>query len=106
VIARYAPWVDHSLTAIMRAVESGEWVKYAEVLAMEARVTIAEDAIEKIRVVCSGESVPIPKDAMVLPGRFSHADWCPAIHAPSCICGANEAAFDAFNQPRPERPVA
>jgi hypothetical protein len=36
VIARYAPWVDHSLTAIMRAVESGEWVKYAEYLALES----------------------------------------------------------------------
>jgi hypothetical protein len=49
VIARYSPWVDHSLTAIMREVESGEWVKYAEVLALEARVTTLETELEWLK---------------------------------------------------------
>jgi hypothetical protein len=49
VIERYAPWVDHSLTAIMREVESGEWVKYAEVLALEARVATLETELEWLK---------------------------------------------------------
>jgi hypothetical protein len=55
VIERYAPWVDHSLTAIMRVADTGEWVRYAEVVALEARVAVLESQVELIKEEVNGE---------------------------------------------------
>lgn len=55
---RFAPWIDPNGiggSSVMRRAADGEWIRYADYLALEARVAVLEGEVEMLREEFNGD---------------------------------------------------